>query len=90
MALGLTFREQDDFYVDDTRFVVMDILSPTACIVQREDTGARFHIVDSRSTEIYPEVRLSIGTDGQNTLARLSFEAPRSVIILTGRNYQPA
>lgn len=88
MALVLNIKIDDDFYVNDAQFILQSISSPSACVLKRIEDGELFNVSDSHSTQIYPETRVFVGLDSQNTFVRLGFEAPKAVKILTGSNYK--
>lgn len=89
MGLSLAFRPGEDFYIGDKRFVVVDVTSPVSFTIRREQDGCEFPLLDDgRGVEIAPSVVIRVGTRGQGNLARIDFTAPRSVVIVTGRNYR--
>jgi hypothetical protein len=88
VALVLTLRQGEDFFIAKERLVVESIVSETEFFVVRMLDGARFQVVDTRSTEIFKGVSLSAGARGQLDLARVAIEAPRAVRIMRGDNYR--
>ncbi len=89
MGLSLAFRPEEDFYIGDERFTVVEVTSPISFTIRRERDGCDFPLADDgRRVEIAPNVVVRVGTRGQGNLARLDITAPRSVMILTGKNYR--
>jgi hypothetical protein len=88
VALGLTFRVGEDFFLNHERYELESIVSFSECVIVRTKDEKKFRLFDDRAVEVYPEVRLSLGVNGQNHLSRITLEAPKSVEILTGRNYR--
>ncbi|SNS83362.1 MULTISPECIES: hypothetical protein [unclassified Azospirillum] len=86
MALTLTLKTGDDFYADDNRLVVQEILSDTHFRISGGDRI--WDIVDDRATEVIEDVFLSAGANPQIGTARVVIEAPRAVLILRGENYR--
>jgi hypothetical protein len=78
----------EDFYVGQERFVVASIESPTAFTLRRDVDGKMFHVVDGTPREIAASIRISVGSRGQNALARISIEAPRTIRVLRGELYR--
>ncbi|HVC63634.1 MAG TPA: hypothetical protein VND19_25115 [Acetobacteraceae bacterium] len=89
MALVLERTEGQDFYIRDERYVVTKIISPKQFTVRRDRDGTTFDMVDGQSYELAPDATGSVGSRGQQTLARISIEAPRSVAVLRGELYRP-
>ena len=90
MALVLSMRERQDFYVEDERFVVEQVYSDTHFRIRRDSTGQVFDVTDEKATEIMPDVMVSAGDKQPNVLARVAIEAPRTMIIARGDNYRKA
>jgi hypothetical protein len=90
MGLALAFKPGEDFFVNDERFVVERVTSPTAFIVRRDKDGVEFSLSDGHSHEILPQVVAAVNLRGQGNLARLDLTAPRSVNLATGENYRRA
>ncbi|WP_234731873.1 hypothetical protein [Acidocella facilis] len=89
MGLSLAFRPDEDFYVGDERFIVVDVTSPVSFTIRRERDGREFPLVDDGGrVEIASDVLVRVGRRGQGNLARIDITAPRTVPILTGRNYR--
>jgi hypothetical protein len=88
MALVLERSDGQDFYIRDERYVVTKIISPQRFVVLRERDGAVFDMVDGQSYDLALDATGSVGSRGQQTLARITIEAPRSVSILRGELYR--
>lgn len=87
MALILSLREGDDFYVGDSRILLTKIAGPRQFTVETPD-GSHWGIVDDRMTEVMPDVLVSSGTQGTSTQVRVVIEAPREIRILRGAKYR--
>ena len=88
MPLVIERSVGQDFYVGDKRFVVTAIDGANAFTVQREHDGEAFHVVLGTPREVAASVIVAVGTRGQNTLARISIEAPQSIRVLRGELYR--
>ncbi len=86
MALVLSMRLEEDFFVGDERFVVAEIKSDSHVRVKHGEK--LLDLYTSRATPVLPNVRLSVADRGQLGLARIAIEAPKSVTILRGGNYR--
>ena len=84
MALVLSLRKGDDFYVGDERFVVLAIHSPTAFSLMHERSKNTFQIGDAKAIEVYPSVFVSAGEKPEAMIARVAIDAPRSLLIVRG------
>lgn len=88
MALILTLPEGQAFRArlgqTERRVSVLKVLGPRGFVLERDD-GDLFEIVDDRSAEVLPDVRISAGERGDGTEARLAIEAPRSIVIVRER-----
>lgn len=87
MALVLTLKAGEDFYVGDERVTVADITSLNEFILLRHKDLVSFTVVNGPSIELFPGVKVSAGLRGQSDLARVAIEAPRSVRILRTEHY---
>ena len=88
MPLVLSLKEGQDFYVGDERFVVEDVYSEMHFRVREVGTGKIFEITDLGATEIMPDVFVSAGERPQALLARVTIEAPPSVLVLRGDKFR--
>ncbi len=94
MALVLSLHAGEDFYVDDTRVVVEEIVSDTKFVLSVD--GKRHEIVDDAAREIAPKIWVSVGDKPKMTtpskkaplLIRAAIDAPRDKLILRGPNYR--
>lgn len=90
MALVLTMREGEDFFVCHEQFVLSQIVSDRDFILTRVRDQSTIRVTEGRSLELKPNVRVSVGARGQLGLARIALEAPRTISILRGSNYRKA
>ncbi len=94
MALVISIKEDGDFYVQDTHFIVRSV-GPMTFMVQKDGGNHDlFCIDDHKMTEIMPRVKVSCGLGNyvdegtKKYVARVVFEAPREIIILRGDMYR--
>ncbi len=87
MALILSMRNGDDFYLGDRRVVVSEITGPRQFTVTTED-GVAHGIVADRMAEIFPDVFVGCGKSGTYIQVRVAIDAPREVTILRGTKYR--
>lgn len=87
MALVMTLKEGEEFYIGDVPYVVDEITGRTSFVVMECDGGKRWAVTDQRATEISDDVFLSAGVSHTSNLVRLAFDAPRSLPILRGSRY---
>ncbi len=91
MALALGFSAGQDFYAGDTRVKVMKIRADlTFDLEVWPPNGDKqvVHITDMESTEVAPNVRLSMGNTGTEGTARILIEAPKHIKVLRGNAYR--
>lgn len=81
MALILSIREGEDFYVGDTRYIVTDVKEPEVTI---NTGGVEFKLPCDCMLELKPEVMACSGKKHQNNVARIVIEADKSIKILRG------
>jgi hypothetical protein len=84
MALVLSLREQQDFYVGEERFIVQALLSDTKFVLRNDRTGQKHTISDDRSEELVPDVFVSAGFKPPLATARVVIDAPQEVLVLRG------
>jgi hypothetical protein len=91
MALVLTLRTGQDFFVGEVCFVVEEVLSPVRFRLHEFPSGhggltqpRSFEITDARATEIMPDVLVAAGCNAPKASARIVIEAPPEVLILRG------
>ena len=88
MALVLTLREGEDFYIGNDQVVLEKIHSETEFSLRRARDDAVIRITEGRSAQLFRGVFVSAGARGQLGLSRIAIEAPRSVMILRGDLYR--
>jgi sRNA-binding carbon storage regulator CsrA len=88
MALVLTLKVGEDFFVNHDQVLVQEIVSPTEFTLRRTRDGASIPVREGRAVEVFRGVFISVGARGQNDLARVAIEAPRNVMLLRGDNYR--
>ena len=88
MALVLSLREGQDFYLDDDRVLVTRVDGLMSFELTVERTGARSSITDAEAAEIMPDVFVSAGDRPQRGLARVAIDAPREVRITRGDKWR--
>lgn len=90
MALVLSVKLKEDFYVGDEQYVLWLMEFPNKATVRQRSTGKTFKISDDMSTEIAPDVFVSSGDQWEpdTDTARLAFEAPKTILILRGDKYR--
>jgi hypothetical protein len=94
MALVLTLKEGQDFFVEEVRFVVEEVLGPLRFRLSymREVSPGEINvtqprsveITDARATEVLPDVLVSAGWNAPSAKARVVIEAPAQILILRG------
>jgi hypothetical protein len=87
MALVLTTRIDDDFYVGEQRFIVKDIFNDTSFTLHMEG-HRKFEITEQEAVEVMDEVFISSGDYYQSGVVRVVIDAPREVLILRGSKYR--
>lgn len=85
MALVLTLKEEQDFFVGNERFVV-DAVNGENDFVLRNAQGKTFSISDRKSTEVLPGVMISAGSTAPT--AHVAIEAPQEIKVLRGDKYR--
>jgi len=82
MALNLACKVGERVRVGDRDLVLVEFdIGKLRGVVQTDD-GFPHELTNDRSVEVFPEVFVSIGLKSQHGTASLSFEAPRSIMIL--------
>lgn len=86
MALVLTLKRGDDFYIDGVRYLVDVVRSLTEVVIRRPEDGRTWTLKDDMREELQPRAFASVGLRGDNDLClcRLAVEAPRSIPIVKG------
>ena len=54
MAYVMTLKQGEDFYVNDVRFVLTEIVSSAAVKIQRDSDGKLFQMADGEVHQIAP------------------------------------
>ena len=90
MALVFQLTEGEDFYINHDQVVVRNIVSPIEFVLLRTRDGAVIRVREGKAVEIFEGVFVSVGarSRGQADAARVSIEAPRTVLLLRGENYR--
>ncbi len=83
MALVLSLRTNEDFFVQAAQFIIQNITSVSFELKRVQDNKV-FEIDNRKMVEIYPEVMVSHGHYTQEGVARVVLEAPRRIIIMRG------
>jgi sRNA-binding carbon storage regulator CsrA len=86
MALVLTIKKGDDFYIGDDRFVVSEVLSDVAFKIQ--GLGKEYLITDEKAVEVAPGVMVSAGIHSMRAMAKVAINAPRRIPIYRGDVYR--
>lgn len=84
MALVLTLRQGEDFYVDKDQYFLREIVSEGNVRVSRARDGAAFEVDDQKKTKVDEAVFLQIGDRMTTKACRLMIDAPRHMLIVTG------
>ena len=84
MAYVMTLKQGEDFYVNDVRFVLTEIVSSAAVKIQRDSDGKLFQMADGEVHQIAPLTSAFVGTRGSTTAASMAVSAPKSVSIDPG------
>ena len=84
MPLVLSLKKSQDFYVGDERFVVTAVTSQTTFTLRHDQSGKVFKVTDAKQVEVAPQVWVSAGEKPEAMVARVSIEAPISMLIIRG------
>ncbi len=93
MALVLTLKQGEDFYVDRDQYFLREIVSEGKVRIARARDGAAFDVDDRQKTQVDDGVFLQIGDHMTSKACRLMIQAPRQLLIVTGakkRNPPPS
>ena len=93
MALVLTLKQGEDFYVDREQYFLREIVSEGKVRIARARDGAAFDVDDRQKTQVDDGVFLQIGDHMTSKACRLMIQAPRQLLIVTGakkRNPPPS
>jgi hypothetical protein len=83
MALVLSLKPKEDFYVGDQRFIVTKLYNRTSFTLVHEG-GKQYEITEYEATEVLPDVWVSSGDVYDLGTVRVVIEAPREILILRG------
>jgi len=86
MALILTLKEGEKFYVDDDPIRIKKVYSGDHAVVETSD-GRLVDVMDDRMVEVLDDVLVSLGLSYQSGWARVVIEAPKEKLILREKNY---
>jgi hypothetical protein len=84
MALVLSLKKGQDFYVGEEQFVLEKIHSDTRFRIRHAATRKHFEISDEDAAEILSDVYVSAGDRPASNMARIAIAAPDDVLILRG------
>ena len=88
MPLVLTLRRDEDFFVDNDRFILVAIVSDKHVRFRRDADSKMFDVISGQSTELDDDVIVSLGDRMTTKAARIAVDAPRERLILTGARYR--
>lgn len=84
MALVLSLRRGQDFYVGDEQFVVTAIHSETSFSLLHVPSEKTHRITETEAVEVCPDVFVSAGEKPEAMVARVAIRAPRERLIVRG------
>lgn len=90
MSLIISLRKGDDFFVNDERVVVSEIVGPNNYTLHVTSTGKKYRITDQEAKEVMPSVFVSSGGFLKWGQVRLVIDAPKDILILRGERYREA
>ena len=88
MALVLSLREGQDFYLDDDQVLVTWVDGLMHFQLMLASSGQSFVITDAESVEVLPDVFVSAGDRPQRGIARVAIDAPREIRITRGDRWR--
>ena len=88
MALVLSLREGQDFYLDDAQALVTRVDGLMRFQLMLASSGQSFVITDAESVEVMPDVFVSAGDRPQRGIARVAIDAPREIRITRGDRWR--
>jgi len=88
MALVLSLREGQDFYLDDAQVLVTRVDGLMHFQLMLAASGLSFTITDAESAEVLPDVFVSAGDRPQRGIARVAIDAPREIRITRGDRWR--
>lgn len=85
MALILSLKEGQDFFVGDEQFFLEEIVGENEFVLRKASGNPGLkRITDARSCEVLPDVFVSAGDMHQTNVASVVVDAPREILILRG------
>ena len=88
MALVLSLKEGQDFYVGDQQFVIDAIHADVFFRIKHPDSGRTFEVSNTRATEVLDDVFVSAGDKPMAQSVRVAIEAPANLLVLRGPKYR--
>jgi len=90
MALVLSLKLGQDFFVEAVRFILIEVTNDVCFRLkcEAEDCNDEFTITDKQSVEIMPEVFVSAGDCQQLHAVKAVIEAPSDLLVLRGDKYR--
>ncbi len=83
MPLSLSRREGEEFYLDDIRVVVEQVLDDGGFTL-RLPSGDLVEVTQDRGIEVAPDVVISAGLEEKHRMVKVVIDAPADVTILRG------
>jgi hypothetical protein len=84
MALVLSLRTGQDFFVGNEQFMVHEIESPLDFTLIHIGKDRKYQITDEEATEIMPGVKVSAGDKAPTLAVRITIQADRSIPVVRG------
>ncbi len=88
MALVLALREGELLLVGEHKFAVTRVRGPMDFYLEDQHDFRSFHVTNAMSHEILPDVFVSAGQNTYHNMVKATVDAPRSIKILRGDNFQ--
>lgn len=87
MALVLSLKNGDDFWVAGRKVVVSNVVNANL-LELTDDAGDKHKITDAEMTEIMPDVFVSAAGYFKFGAVRIALDAPRTIQIMRGDRYR--
>lgn len=90
MPLILSLKVEDQFYVEDEQFTLVEIISEHEFVISATLADAKpqtWTITDEHGREVMPDVFIAAGDMHQTNVASVVITAPRDIVILRGDLY---
>lgn len=87
MALVLSLKNGDDFWVAGRKVVVSEVVNANL-LELTDDEGKQHRITDTEMTEIMPDVFVSAAGYFKFGAVRIALDAPRTIEIMRGDRYR--